>query len=201
MPPRQPKLAAFIDECKRGGVIEAELATMEKKGMPTGLFVTHPLTGEQIEVWVGNYVLMGYGDGAVMGVPAHDERDFAFAKKYGLPIKQVIARRRQDRSRPMRWQDWYADKERGVCVNSGKYDGLHYQAGGRRGRRRSRRKGPRRKADHLAAARLGHLPPALLGHADPDHPLRERAATCRCRKRTCRWCCPRTACRTAAAIR
>ncbi len=76
-------MAAFIEECKSGGTTEAELATQEKKGMATGLFVTHPLTGEQVEVWVGNYVLMGYGDGAVMGVPAHDERDFAFALKYG----------------------------------------------------------------------------------------------------------------------
>ena len=97
---RNPKLAAFVDECKRGSVTEADLATMEKKGMPTGLFVTHPLTGEQIEVWVGNYVLMGYGDGAVMGVPAHDERDFAFAKKYGLPIRQVIAVDGEDVHRP-----------------------------------------------------------------------------------------------------
>jgi leucyl-tRNA synthetase len=64
--PRNPELAAFIEECKRGGVAEADIATMEKKGMPTGIFVTHPLTGEQVEVWVGNYVLMGYGDGAVM---------------------------------------------------------------------------------------------------------------------------------------
>ncbi len=79
-----PELAAFIDECKRGSVMEADLATMEKKGMPTGLSVAHPLTGEQVGVWVGNYVLMAYGDGAVMGVPAHDERDFAFAQKYGL---------------------------------------------------------------------------------------------------------------------
>jgi leucyl-tRNA synthetase len=70
--------------------MEADIATMEKKGMPTGLFVSHPLTNEQVEVWVGNYVLMGYGEGAVMAVPAHDERDFHFAKKYGLPIKQVI---------------------------------------------------------------------------------------------------------------
>jgi leucyl-tRNA synthetase len=85
-----PALAAFVDECKRGTVIEAELATQEKKGMPTGLFVTHPLTGENVPVWVANYVLMGYGEGAVMAVPGHDERDFAFAKKYGLPIKQVI---------------------------------------------------------------------------------------------------------------
>jgi hypothetical protein len=86
-----PELAAFIEECKQGGVAEADIATMEKKGMPTGIFVSHPLTGEQVEVWVGNYVLMGYGEGAVMAVPAHDERDFAFAKKYNLPIKQVIA--------------------------------------------------------------------------------------------------------------
>ena len=87
---RDANVAAFIEQTKRGTVIEADMATMEKKGIATGLFVTHPLTGEKVEVWVGNYVLMSYGDGAVMGVPGHDERDFAFAKKYGLPIKQVI---------------------------------------------------------------------------------------------------------------
>ncbi len=86
-----PEMAAFIEECKSGGTTEAELATQEKKGLPTGLFVSHPLTGSQVEVWVGNYVLMSYGDGAVMGVPAHDERDFAFALKYDLPISQVVA--------------------------------------------------------------------------------------------------------------
>ncbi len=120
-----PKLAAFIDECKRGSVIEADMATMEKKGLPTGISVTHPLTGEQIEVWVGNYVLMSYGDGAVMGVPAHDERDFHFAKQYGLPIKQVI----DIAGKPFNldgWQESYADKENGVCVHSGQYDGLRY---------------------------------------------------------------------------
>jgi len=85
-----PALAAFIEECKTGGTTEAELATQEKKGMATGLFVTHPLTGAQVAVWVGNYVLMSYGDGAVMGVPAHDERDFAFALKYGIEIRQVV---------------------------------------------------------------------------------------------------------------
>ena len=85
-----PKLAAFIEECKQGSVMEADMATMEKKGMPTGISVSHPLTGESIPVWVGNYVLMSYGDGAVMAVPAHDERDFHFAKTYNLPIKQVI---------------------------------------------------------------------------------------------------------------
>ena len=120
-----PALAAFIDECRRGSVMEADLATMEKKGMPTGLFVTHPLTGERVEVWVGNYVLMAYGDGAVMGVPAHDERDFAFAKKYGLPIRQVVAIDGETFSTDA-WQPWYEDKARGHCVNSGKYDGLAY---------------------------------------------------------------------------
>jgi leucyl-tRNA synthetase len=120
-----PEIAKFVEECKRGTVIEAELATMEKKGMPTGLFVTHPLSGEKIEVWVGNYVLMAYGEGAVMGVPGHDERDFAFAKKYGLPIKQVIAVPSESFSTDA-WQPWYEDKARGRCVNSGKYDGLEY---------------------------------------------------------------------------
>ena len=84
------KLAAFIEECQSGGTTEAELATQEKKGERTGLFVSHPLTGEQVEVWVGNYVLMSYGDGAVMGVPAHDERDFEFALKYKIAIKPVV---------------------------------------------------------------------------------------------------------------
>ncbi|GAB7544949.1 leucine--tRNA ligase [Cupriavidus sp. 8B] len=122
-----PELAAFIDECKHGSVAEADMATMEKKGMPTGLKVVHPLTGEQVEVWVGNYVLMSYGDGAVMGVPAHDERDFAFANKYGLPIKQVVDVKGQPFSTEA-WQEWYGDKEHGTCIHSGKYDGLDYKA-------------------------------------------------------------------------
>ena len=119
------QLAAFIDECKRGSVMEADMATMEKKGMPTGIFVTHPLTNEKIEVWVGNYVLMGYGEGAVMAVPAHDERDFNFAKQYNLPIKQVIAVQGENFSAGA-WHEHYADKQNGRCVNSGKYDGLGY---------------------------------------------------------------------------
>ncbi|MCX7194135.1 MAG: leucine--tRNA ligase [Proteobacteria bacterium] len=85
-----PELAAFIEDCKHGGTAEADMATMEKKGVDTGLKVTHPLTFEQVPVWVGNYVLMGYGEGAVMAVPAHDERDFGFAMKYNLPIRQVV---------------------------------------------------------------------------------------------------------------
>jgi leucyl-tRNA synthetase len=122
----RPDIAAFIDECRRGGVAEADLATMEKKGVATGFHVSHPLTGDRIEVWIGNYVLMGYGEGAVMGVPAHDERDFAFAKKYGLPIRQVIGVPGETFSTDA-WQPWYEDKARGVCVNSGRYDGLAYE--------------------------------------------------------------------------
>ncbi len=122
-----PQLSAFIDECKHGSVMEVDMATMEKKGLPTGFFVSHPLTGERVEVWVGNYVLMSYGDGAVMGVPAHDERDFAFANKYKLPIRQVIAVEDKPFS-TTDWQEWYADKQRGICINSGKYDGLNYEA-------------------------------------------------------------------------
>ncbi|MBE9610559.1 leucine--tRNA ligase [Chitinilyticum piscinae] len=123
----KPELTAFIKECEKGGVSEAEIATQEKVGVPTGLFVTHPLTGAQVEVWIGNYVLMGYGDGAVMAVPAHDERDFAFARKYSLPIKQVIAVEGETFSTDA-WAEWYGDKTRGVTINSGKYDGLDYKA-------------------------------------------------------------------------
>ena len=121
-----PALAAFIEECKSGGTTEAELATQEKKGVPTGLFVTHPLTGEPVAVWVGNYVLMGYGDGAVMGVPAHDERDFAFALKYGIDIKQVVLVDGETFDYHQ-WSDWYADKQRGVTVNSDNFSGLPYK--------------------------------------------------------------------------
>jgi leucyl-tRNA synthetase len=118
-------LAAFIEECKAGGTTEAELATQEKKGLDTGLRVTHPLTGDAVPLWVGNYVLMSYGDGAVMGVPAHDERDFEFARKYGLPIKQVVHVDGEHYDYEQ-WQDWYADKQRGVVINSGSFSGMSF---------------------------------------------------------------------------
>jgi leucyl-tRNA synthetase len=120
------KLAAFIEECKAGGTTEAELAVKEKLGMPTGLQVTHPLTGRLVDVWVGNYVLMGYGDGAVMGVPAHDERDFAFAKKYNFPIHDVVHVDGLTYDHAQ-WQDWYGDKQRGITVNSDVFSGLNYK--------------------------------------------------------------------------
>jgi leucyl-tRNA synthetase len=112
-----PDLAAFIAECKRGSVAEADLATAEKKGMATGLFVSHPLNGERLPVWVANYVLASYGEGAVMAVPAHDERDFEFASKYQLPIKAVIKQSDAD-SLPM--------TEHGLLFNSGEFDGLNF---------------------------------------------------------------------------
>ena len=138
-----PHLQAFIEKCKQGSVMEADIATMEKEGMDTGLFVTHPLNGEQVPVWVGNYVLMTYGEGAVMAVPAHDERDHEFACKNGLPIKQVITNGIEIKRKAKEsflgdenayhdfdakiWKEWYGDKSRALCINSEKYSGLNYE--------------------------------------------------------------------------
>ena len=122
-----PALAAFIAECKAGSVAEADVATMEKKGMPTGRYVINPLNGEALEVWVANYVLWGYGDGAVMAVPAHDERDFEFAHKYSLPIRQVVARDGESYD-SAQWHEWYAAKENTRLIHSGDCDGLDYAA-------------------------------------------------------------------------
>ncbi|MGY3821358.1 leucine--tRNA ligase [Acinetobacter haemolyticus] len=124
-----PELAAFIEECRMGSVAEADLATAEKKGMATGLFVKHPVTGADLPVWIANYVLMSYGSGAVMAVPAHDERDFEFANKFNLPIKQVIDAKGADDAEysATEWQEWYGSKE-GKLVNSGEFDGLDFQA-------------------------------------------------------------------------
>lgn len=116
-----PALAEFVAECKRGSVAEADVATAEKKGMATGLFVTHPLNGEQLPVWVANYVLASYGEGAVMAVPAHDERDFEFAKKYNLPIKTVIKNTNAD-VLPM--------TEHGILFNSGAFNTLNFEGAG-----------------------------------------------------------------------
>lgn len=122
-----PAIAAFIAECKAGSVAEADMATMEKKGVATGQFVIHPLTGDKLPVFVANYVLWGYGEGAVMAVPAHDERDFEFANKYDLPIKQVYTGEGKDYD-ASNWQDWYGDKAGLTTINSGKYDGLDFSA-------------------------------------------------------------------------
>src|SRR5690606_37690556 len=136
------EVAAFVDECLHQKVAEADLATMEKKGVFTGITATHPISGEQVPVWVANFVLMDYGTGAVMAVPAHDQRDHEFASKYGLPIKQVIKPIEKVAAEnnswpeedykyydfdPHTWKAWYSAKE-GVLVNSGKYDGLTCEA-------------------------------------------------------------------------
>lgn len=119
---KNPELAEFIREAKNAKVAEADLATMEKKGMATGLFAIHPLTGEKLPIWVANFVLMHYGTGAVMAVPAHDQRDFEFAQKYSLPIKQVIA--------PLADEEIDLTKqafvEHGKLVNSAEFDGLDF---------------------------------------------------------------------------
>jgi leucyl-tRNA synthetase len=122
-----PALADFIVACKQGGVSEAEVETQEKKGMATGVYATHPISGEKVPVWVANFVLMGYGTGAVMAVPGHDARDFEFAQKYALPIKQVIAVPGHDYSTEA-WQDWYGDKTADGMrvINSGALDGKGY---------------------------------------------------------------------------
>jgi leucyl-tRNA synthetase len=127
-----PDIAAFIEKCKQGSVSEEDFATQEKEGMSLGLSVKHPITGDDLPIWVGNYVLMSYGDGAVMGVPGHDERDFAFANKYQLPILQVIERNDTKHGSSFdskTWQEWYGDKENTHIINSGKYDGLSVKDG------------------------------------------------------------------------
>ncbi len=118
------ELQAFIEQCKRGAVMEADIATQEKLGMDTGLLVTHPLTGEALPVWIANYVLMGYGEGAIMAVPAHDERDFEFAGKYGLPIKAVVKPENEDLELPLTspWCDY------GLTFNSAAHSGLDFAA-------------------------------------------------------------------------
>ena len=118
------QLAQFIADCKVQSVAEADMATMEKRGMDTGIKALHPITGEPVAVWVANYVLMDYGSGAVMAVPAHDQRDYEFAQKYNLPIQQVIA--------PQNGEEIDLNEaafvEKGLLVNSGEYDGLDFNA-------------------------------------------------------------------------
>ena len=122
---RREDVAAFIEECRRGGTTAAELETMDKRGMPLGLDAVNPFNGERIPVWVANFVLMGYGTGAIMAVPGHDERDHEFAHRYGLPIRQVIAPA-DGAEVDVRAEAW-TDKENVVVVNSGEYSGLGFR--------------------------------------------------------------------------
>ncbi len=122
---RDAPLAAFIEECRHGGTSEAELETAEKRGMALGIHAVHPVSGDRVPVYAANFVLMGYGTGAVMAVPAHDERDHAFAHKYGIPIRQVI--RPADAGAVAIDAAAFVDK--GVLFDSGPFDGLSFRAG------------------------------------------------------------------------
>ena len=124
-----PEVEAFIASCAAGGTSEADLAVAEKRGIDTGFTARHPLTGGELPIWVANYVLMSYGEGAVMAVPAHDERDFAFANQYDLPIVQVIQPESGGEYDAKTWHDWYIAKENVRLINSGRFDGLDYEAG------------------------------------------------------------------------
>ena len=122
-----PSIAEFIAECKSQSVAEADIAVMDKKGIATGLAATHPLSGESIPIWIANYVLMDYGSGAVMAVPAHDERDFAFANRYELPITQVIESSLDDTDFDCsQWQEWYSRKSDTRTINSAEFSGLDF---------------------------------------------------------------------------
>ena len=177
----KPELQEFIAECKAGSVAEADMATMEKKGVPTGRYVVNPLNGDKLEVWIANYVLWGYGDGAVMAVPAHDERDFEFATKYNLPKKQVIAVgdkriRRKPMARMVR-------RQRKRRIGQQRRLGRHeFSDGLRRHRRQTAKPRCRRTENPIPPARLGYFAPTLLGLPDSYRPLRKM----RRRSRPCR---------------
>ena len=120
-----PEIAAFIESCSHMSVAEADLATAEKQGMDTGQTVIHPFTGEPLPIWIANFVLMDYGSGAVMAVPAHDQRDYEFAKAYGLPIKPVIEPSADDPSYDLSQAAWC--EKTGITINSGEFDGLNFK--------------------------------------------------------------------------
>ena len=167
---RRPDIAAFIEECRRGGTSAAELETMEKLGMPLGVHAVNPFNGERLEVWVANFVLMGYGTGAVMSVPGHDDRDHEFARRFGLPIRQVIAPA-DDTDVDIREAAWTDKEKRGRRqlrgVLGARVPGVLRQDGALAGGDR-----PRCAPRQLPAPRLGRLAPALLGLSGADRPLR-----------------------------
>ncbi len=180
-----PELAAFIEECRQGGTSEAEMETMEKKGHRLGLNALHPITGEPVPIFAANFVLMGYGTGAVMAVPAHDQRDWEFAGRYGIPKHQVIVA--ADGSPCGIEEGAYVEK--GVLIDSGPFTGLTSADAfdaiaawlSERGR------GERRVNFRLA--RLGRVPATLLGLPDPGGAYRRWRRSCR--RPNCRCGCRR----------
>jgi leucyl-tRNA synthetase len=160
----KPEVQKFIDSCKNVKTAEADLATMEKRGIDTGIKAVHPVTGDKVPVWIANFVLIEYGSGAVMSVPAHDQRDYEFARQYGLPVRQVIYPAAAGAA---------ADLEQ--CAYTEKFGAIlrsHFGAGFRGDRGFSAETGQGRTQGEFQAARLGCFAPALLGRADTDHPLR-----------------------------
>ena len=177
----KPELQAFIAECKAGSVAEADMATMEKKGVPTGRYVVNPLNGDKLEVWIANYVLWGYGDGAVMAVPAHDERAISSSPPNTACRKTSHCRWRQ-RVRRNQWQEWYGDKEKRRIGQQRRLGRHEFSDGLRRHRRQAAKPRRRRTENPIPPARLGYFAPTLLGLPDSHRPLR----TMRRRPRPCR---------------
>ena len=197
-PEQRAEVEAYVEQARRRTEIDRLSTDREKTGVAIGADAINPINGERIPIFIADYVLSGYGTGAIMAVPAHDERDFAFAQQFGLPIRRVVAAPGTAADDPM--ADAYvahADGER--LVNSGAVR----RDAGRRGRQGDRREagggGQGRAQGHLPTARLADQPPALLGHADPDHLLRDGWHRARCPTRTCRSACRRTSTTRAAA--
>src|SRR3569833_37845 len=191
---RDPRIAAFIEECTKGGVAEADLATQEKKGMATGLYAQHPLTGNPVPIWVANYVLMGYGEGAVMGVPAHDERDFEFARKHGLPIVQVV-----EPKSPAVFDPAAAFTEYGITVNSGEFSGRNSKPQWMPSPPPWKRRVSARSVSSTACA-TGAFRVSVTGARRFPSSIAMFAVLSRCPKRTSRSCCRRTWFQMAVAI-
>ena len=193
----EAEVAAYVRHAAARSAVERE--TKEKDGVFTGRYAINPVNGEPIPIWVADYVLMEYGTGAIMAVPAHDERDHAFAERYGLDVRQVVAPAGGEPSPEA--SAFVAHSEDEVLVNSGEFTGLP-APGGRSGRSSTwlAERGARRGDDRLPAARLAALAAALLGLSDPDRPLRRLRRGAGARRPAARRCCPRsrTTCRRAA---
>jgi len=181
---RNLELRVFIDECRHQAVTEAALETAEKRGMPTGFHAIHPLTGERVPIWVANFVLMGYGTGAVMSVPAHDQRDWEFARRYGLSIHEVI--RPADGTLPDLDQGAFIDH--GVCINSGPFDGLDFQSAFDAIARHLEGQATGRRRTHWRLRDWG-ISRQRYWAARYRSSIARAAAKCRCRTISCPWCC------------
>ena len=169
-------MAGLLEEQKKARE-SGNVGEIEKHGVPTGSFAVNPYNGERVPIWVANYVLMEYGTGAIMSVPGHDERDFDFATKYGIEIRQVVApvhAADPPQSLPFSTMD-------GVLINSGEYNGLSCIQAQKRAPRGCRTQCIRQGGDHVSLERLGSEPAALLGHADPHDSLRARRHRSRAR--------------------